>query len=353
MRLLVVHPGASWATADVHRGVIAALERQGVEVIQFALDKRIQASAGYLNWCWKHGGKSVVKPTGADAIYLAASGVLERALRFQVDWVLSISSMYLRPEILLLARRAGLKTAVLFTESPYDDEWQLGFAPALNACWVNERSSVEKFRITQPNTFYWQHAHDPQRHNPAVRYMGYDVLEHDVVFVGSGFPGRIKTLEGVDWQGIDLGLYGAWSLLGSRNRLRRHLRAAIIDNRMTSELYRKAKIGINIHRTARAFKRDTTYIESAESLNPRCYELAACGEFFVSDWRAELDDVFAGAVPVFRSSEELERLIRYWLPRDQEREKIGRQLSTLVRQHTFDNRVEKMLATFEEVERNG
>jgi spore maturation protein CgeB len=340
-RILLIHPGASFSTADVFNGVHDALLAQGQEVVEYSLADRLTAAGGWLGWSWEHSKKEIEKPTPADTMYLASVGALERALRHGVDVVLNISSMFFHPDVLLLMKRAHLKTAVLFTESPYDDEWQLKMAPYLDACWVNERSSLAKFRAVQPNTFYWQQAYDPERHLASADDEG--VAAHDVVFVGTGFQERIDMLRGADWTGIDLGLYGSWDLLGSRNRLRTWLKGGVVDNRLAAALYRQAKIGLNLHRTSVGFGRKSERIEYAESINPRCYELAACGRFFVSDYRAELDEIFSGIVPTFRTSGELEKLVRHYLSRDAERDDIARQLPALVAEHTFANRVATMI----------
>ena len=346
MKILLLHPGASFSTADVFNGIDRELRAQGHTVVEYALSDRLTMAGSWLHWSWEHSTKVAERPTPADTMYLASIGALERALRHGVDIVLSVSSMFFHPDALLLMKRAHLKLGVLFTESPYDDEWQLKMAPHLNICWTNERASLPKFREVQPNSYYWQQAYDDY-HNVGEA-VDEAVASHDVVFVGTGFIERIDMLRGVDWSGIDLGLYGSWDLLGSRNRLRRWLKGGVIDNRLTAALYRQAKIGLNLHRTSVGFGRDALHIEHAESINPRCYELAACGRFFVSDYRAELDEIFGSIVPTFRTAKELEQLVRHYLQRDAEREDIASQLPGLVAKHTFKNRVAEMVQHLEE-----
>ena len=89
MRILLAHPGASFSTADVHDGLLRALERgkaygawPDLEVVRFALDSRIDVSQRALLGAWRHGAKArgVPKPTEMDVVYFASLGVLERAL---------------------------------------------------------------------------------------------------------------------------------------------------------------------------------------------------------------------------------------------------------------------------------
>lgn len=348
VKILLVHPGASWATADVHQGIEAALKAAGVEVISFALDSRLEASGGYLTWVWKHAHGKLPKMTQADIMYHASTGIIERALRHAVDWVLIVCHMYVHPDVLVMLARAGLRVAIIFTESPYDDEAQIRLAPWARAVWVNERASVDKFRRVQPRSYYWQHAIDPARHVGAAQPGDEDWPAHDVVFVATGFQERCDALSAMDWTGIDFGLYGSWPLLGSRSKLRRYWRDEVVPNAVTAALYRRAKIGLNIHRSSKGFGKGAPRVEGAESMGPRCYELAACGLFFISDWRAEMDDVFGGLVPTFRTPAEAEALLRAYLSAPEERQAIARQLPAKVAAETFASRVAGVLRVLEE-----
>ena len=170
---------------------------------------------------------------------------------------------------------------------------------------------------------------------------------HDVVLVGTGWRERIEMLGAVDWDGIDLGLYGNWQLLGSRNRLRRYVRGGEMPNGRAVELYRKAKIGLNLYRRRMAAGHDA--LLPMESMNPRAVELAACGVFTLSDYRAEAAEVFGDAVPMFSTPAELEGLVRYYLARasDDERRDLAASLPGLVADRTFAARAEQLTTILE------
>ena len=345
MKVLLVHPGASWSIADMHRGIRKALERQHIEIVDYAMDGRLAHSSEFLTHVWKVGqkqGQHTEPPQAPDFVYHASLGIIERALRHYVDWVFIISGMYVHGEVLGLLRRAGLRTAVILSESPYADEHEKVIAAAADIVFTNERTSLGTFAGLCHEVHYFQHAHDPEVHRPTVDYEP-NIASHDVVFVGTGFIERVNLLRGVNWDGIDLGLYGAWDLLGSRNRLRKHVCGGVTPNEVTAQLYRQAKIGLNLHRTSIGYGRKVEHVKGAESMNPRCYELAATGTFFISDGRAEVREVFGDAVPTFDTPQQLEELIRYWLAHDEERRLVAASLPELVRSHTFDNRVETIL----------
>ena len=351
MRILLAHPGSDSSTCDLYTGVLGALERQGHEVIQYAMDRRIESFGAWLNWQWKRNKKKVAKPNYLDAAYLAGVGIIEKALHFDVDWVVFISGLWMHPTFLAMLRRAHVKMAILFTESPYDDEVQLEWATFADVCWVNDRVSLERFRTVNRQTYYWQHAIDPARHHVQEESEEPDIKAHDVVFVGTGWEERVKLFEQVNWEGIDLGLYGYWELAGKDSPLRPHIHEAVVPNNVTAALYREAKIGINLHRSSVGYGKDTDKITvQPYSLGPRCYELAACGTFYISDWRPELAAVFGEAVPTFTNAQELETQIRYYLAHPDERTASAAELPSLVARHTFDTRV---IDAIEILERQG
>lgn len=341
MKLLLIEPGASWATADVAAGLRYGLEHHGVQIVRYLLDQRIDRSNRWLYYNWRRTKKSnpaIEKPNTADVFYQAGIGALEMGLRHQVDCVLVVSAMFLHPDVIVLMKRAGLRVVVLFTESPYDMRKELEVAGLVDGCWTNERSAVATFRTVNAQSGYLPHGWHPERHAPGPQPGDRDVAAHDVVFVGSAFHERVEWLSAIDWTGIDLGLYGSWDALGSRHLLRRYVRGAQVSNLTTAALYRRAKIGLNLYRTSMGWGRHAPAITHAESLNPRAYELAACGAFHLSTDRAEVHDVFNGHVPTFETPADASALLRTWLADADGRARIADQLPACVAESSWRER---------------
>jgi spore maturation protein CgeB len=269
VKVLVVHPGVQWSVGDVEAGLSYGLSRCGVEVVRQALDS-----------------------TPLLAAVQAASP----------DVVIVVSGILVHPAEIAQIRAAGFPVYVLFTESPYDQEKELRLATLVDGCWTHERASVAAFRAVNPQTAYLPHAWHPEVHGVGAKDA--DVPAHDVVFVGSGFPERITFFNTIDWTGIDLGLYGIWDGLGLKESLEPCIKSGPIDNRQAAALYRKATIGLNLYRRTD---------KPAESLNPRAYELAACGCFALSHRRAEYADIDGLVVPQFGTSAEAAPLITSYL----------------------------------------
>lgn len=342
LRILLVGSGTAFAIKDLEHGYLTALRAdEEVDLKYYSLEKRLPLMHDWLRKLWRARGKlAEERPTWSDIVYRGGVEALEMALRFDVDWVLAISGMLFHPDVLQLMRRAGIRTSVLFTESPYQDEPQARMAPLADLCWTTERTSTGLL-----GAGYLRHAYDPERHRLAV---GIDesVPAHDVVFVGSGHEERIAQLEGVDWTGIDLGLYGKWTLLGSRSRLRKYVRGGIVSNDRAVELYRRARIGLNLHRISKGWGRGGPHVERAESANPRTYELAACGVFQISDYRAELVETFGSSIPTFDPGQ-LEETIRAYLNDSPARCYAARRARAIVEPHTFAARAAQLVADLE------
>lgn len=345
IRVLLIGAGAAYSTKDVETGYRTALgELLGDGLYFYDLGARLSLAREWLHRLWRARGKPPdERPNWPDAIYRGSVEALEMALRFEVDWVVAISGMFLHPDALGLMRRAGLRTAVLFTESPYEDDQQEKMSALTDICWTTERTSTRRLHAR-----YIRHAYDPIRHRPDVP-LDLNVRSHDVVFVGSGFPERIETLRSVDWSGIDLGLYGEWGLLGSNAKLREFVRSGAVDNETTVNLYRRARIGLNLHRSSTTYGRDAARVSGAESINPRAYELAACGLFQVADYRAELAETFGDSVPTFAHGQ-LEDVLRAYLQDSPARRYAARRAHQAILPHTFAARAAQVLADLESFE---
>lgn len=352
MRILLVHPGATWSTADVYDGLLHGLRHHGVTVITFRLDKQIQASSNALKSLWRIRSRdepNLPKPNAADVSYHAGVGSLEMALRHQVDVVLIVSAMLLHPDVIVMMKRAGLRVTVLFTESPYDEEQELRIAGLVDGCWTNEKSSLPKFLAVNPRSGYLRHAWHPLKHYVSARSLNDELPTHDVVFVGTGFAERITWFNSIDWTGIDLGLYGTWKGLGLKKQVRACVRGEQVSNETAAALYRRARIGLNLYRRSKGWARTAEWVKGAVSLSPRAYELAACGVFHLSDDRPEVREVFGDLVPTFSTPTEAAALIRLWLQDAAERERVAAALPACVAEHSWTQRATTVIGDLQQL----
>lgn len=349
IRTLLVHPGANYSTADVVHGYAEALTRAGHDVGIYALNARMQATARYLHnlltAARRNDPSLPSRPTFGDVSLKASEDIVLGALRGRVDLVLVVSALFVNPSAFRLLRAARVPTGVIFTESPYQDDEQAVYAELASCCWVNDRTSVEPLRRVNARTWYLPAAYRAGFHDAPVP-PDPTIPAHDVVFVGTYFPERLELLAAVDWAGIDLGLYGHVEprVMRSRayKRLAPHFRGGTMDNDQALAYYRRAAVALNLNRTIEHLGR-TRHIMTAESLNPRAYELAAVGTFQLAEHRAEYGDVFGEAVPTFTTPAELEALVRLALSEPDWRRACAEQAQRRVAPHSFDTRAARVI----------
>jgi hypothetical protein len=207
---------------------------------------------------------------------------------------------------------------------------------------------VDVLRTVNPSVRYLRHAYHPSFHFPRAGTIDPEIPDHDVVFIGTGFRERVALLEQANLDGIDLGLYGAWPLNAPDSSLTPYVRGGIIPNDRAAEFYRRSRITLNLFRQSIGFGKNAPLLDGAESLGPRAYELAACGTFFVSERRPEVEETFGDLVPTFEGPEELESVIRRWIADAPGRARISAALPGAVSGHSWVDRAKQVVADLQQ-----
>lgn len=331
-RILVIAPGHSFSTYDVYCGLVEGLRAAGATVLTYPLHDTLETmellvgAAQQLN----------ISERYPDPMMLASAGIPGFAMAHQVEWVIAVHGLNIPPAIPYAFRQGGYKTALFCTESPYQLVEEAQAAQHYDLVLTSERKALDLFG--KP-THYLPHAYRPSIHTPD----GPRAEPCDVFFAGTMFPERAALIDAVDWTGID---FRDKALRYTDSAKVPDLLAQIIGNSDVASHYRSAKIAINQHRTAmHPTYGGTIRPGDAESLNPRAYEVPACGGFLISDPRAELDEVFAGSVPTYTDSDSLGRVIRYYLAHEGERRALAERQRAAVQSHTWASRANALLAT--------
>lgn len=343
MRILVVHPGPNWSVADVHNGLVKGLEQCGQDVRSFNLDDRLNVFAA----------GQVQDADGAwhrmfnddDAARLAAYTLKAELYGWWPDVVIFTSGFFIPPDMWGLLTYRPHHTVLWCTESPYEDERQLGVARYVDTVILNDPVNIQAFRAINPRTWYFPHSYDPDIHHPG------DPVPHwvcDFGWVGTGFQSRIDFFTHVDWRGVDVRLAGNWKLLRKNSRLRRYLLhdnpEACFDNADTVRLYRSSKLSANVYR--KEFIGTDIGIGAPWAAGPREIELAAVGCFMLREPRGEGDALFPHA-PTFTEPGEFGDLVRYWAGHDEAREKIADENREAIADRTFQTTARRLLGLIE------
>lgn len=354
-KVMVVHPGADWSIADVFSGMCDGLVANSVKVYPFQFGRRIDVIQRALHTAWEARGTTDEErgpaPNFADVSCWASEQAVTWALRHLPvgSWVIVVSAMFFHPDAYVMLRKAGYKVAVLFTESPYEVDKEIQVAAMVDKVWSNERCTIETFRQVNPTTTYLQHAWNPFVHvrmDPAaLDGVAPMVPSHDVLFIGTGFKERIEWLEGMDWTGIDLGLYGTWDV-DKHSPIKPFVKGGIVPNEVAKAAYQRAKINLNLFRWTKGWA-GVDRVRIAESMNPRLYELAALGCFTLSETRPEVAEVFGTDLPTFVTSDELQTLLGRYLADDGARLAGASRLPPHVATHTWVERARQMVCELE------
>lgn len=332
-RIFVIHPGPAFSTADVYTGLCAGLRSNGCEVVEGELDKAMEFQ-GRLYAAGQAAG--VVKDGPTNISYFASPYIAQHAIASEPDAVIVVSAHNFNIVSAKTLQQAGLKTAVIMTESPYFADFERTMAAVYGTVFTNEaRCATGDYFGGHPSVHYLPHAYNPETHQPGAPDTD---LACDVFFCGSLFHERALLFADVDWTGIDF---------RQRGYAPGRIEQDIVENADTAAHYRAARINLNHHRTTMDYALGG-HIQpgSAVSLGPRAYEIAACGGFqLCDDSRAELFTRFGDSVPTYTAGDphDLSRQIRRWLERPDGRAARAAQALELVQPHSWTVRAAQIL----------
>ena len=339
MRIVVVHPGASFSTHDVHVGLCWGLRANGIEVIEYRLDKALQVSGALIHAAVA--ADSLDDPV--DVFGLASAEAMGTIIHYEPDAVIVVSGgnfplMRVAGLIRLSAQRRVPFPVVLYdTEAPYVTPGMAKAAQYYNVLFTNEASAVGRYK--HADAHYLPHAYHPSIHTPGKAEPQFTT---EALFIGTAFPERRTLFDGAVALGAPITRHGILWEATTADAAQTISPEGTIANEDAVRWYRSTQIAINHHRTSRVYG-SNEHIDASEaaSLGPRAYELAAVGTFqLCDDSRSERTTLFADSVPTYRAGdpEDLARQVAYWLERPEERRALAAQARERVQPHRWDQR---------------
>lgn len=181
---------------------------------------------------------------------------------------------------------------------------------------------------------------DPEVHRPVELGDGErDAYSCDVSFAGAPYLNRVQMFQGLT--DYDFKIWGPdWPGRELQKRVQRP------GERFTPEMFAKivagSKINVNLHSSAAHEGIDP----GCDAINPRVFEIAACGGFQLCDPAVGLENFFAyeDELPVYRSLPELRAKIDFYLGRPDLRRAIAATArARALRDHTYEHRAVEML----------
>ena len=161
----------------------------------------------------------------------------------------------------------------------------------------------------------------------------------DISFVGAGYPNRRVAFRRL--MGLDFKIWGSdWEGEGV---LRKHIQldGARVSSREMVKIFNATRINLNLHSSVRAEEAVTR----GDFVNPRTFELAACGAFQLVDNRGLLPELFGpDELAMFSGMDELLERIEYFLARPEEREQWARRgRERVLAEHTYAHRMAALI----------
>ena len=280
-------------------------------------------------------------------LQLISQAVQAKAEQFAPDLVLALAQAPLTRQTLKRLERQGMVTAMWFVEDYKLFTYWRAFAPWYGIFAVIQKEPLlsELAAAGQPNALYLPLAalpdfHAPRDPDPAEQRKYGAKLS----FLGAGYPNRraafrqLRHLDfkiwGSDWEGDD-------SLAAHVQQ-----KGARISPEEALRIYSASRINLNLHSSVQARE----LVPPGDFVNPRTFELAACGAFQLVDRRDLMPELFADdELACFSTMQELLEKIDYFLAHPEERAAFaerGRQ--RVLRDHTYHQRMERLIGFIKE-----
>jgi len=275
-------------------------------------------------------------------LQMAAQAVLAKAEAFAPDLVLCLAQAPLTRFALRQLRKQGIPTAMWFVEDFRLFTYWRAFAPYydLFAVIQKEPFTSDLAAIGQNNVLYLPLAALPSFHRPTE--LGTEeqkTFGSAVSFLGAGYPNRRKAFLQLRDQGLKI--WGTeWEDEPALAPLVQR-RGERISPEDAVRIFNATGININLHSSIHTDK----LVSAGDFVNPRTFEVAACGAFQLVDQRSLLPELFSDEeMAVFTSMEELHEKIRYFTPRPEERREIAaRARERVLKEHTYALRMQRLL----------
>lgn len=281
------------------------------------------------------------------------SSIVEKVSDIQPDLVLVLNGVHGFPVHMTHAIRAkGIPTAVWFIDDPYYTDKTAGIAPLFDYVFTYELSCVPFYQGLGCKHVYYlplamsRHQMHPRPVPPQFR--------KDICFIGTGFWNRIAFFDRVAPYLAKKNTFLAgmlWNRLRNYRRLSGKIHLGNIPPDDTVKYYAGAKIVINLHRGPIDPRHNMNSRRiSALSVNPRTFEMSACGALQITDIRSDLPNFYTPGhdIETYSSPAELINKIEYYLRHEDKRQEVAaRGLRRTMTEHTYRSRLIDLLNTVE------
>ena len=275
-------------------------------------------------------------------LQVVSQAILAKVETFAPDLVLSMAQAPLSRQALKRLRRDKVATAMWFVEDREVFPYWKAFAPLYDLFAVIQKGDFPEqlAALGQSNSMNLPLAADPQVHRPltlsSVERRKYG---SELSFVGAGYPNRRLAFRQLS--NYDLRIWGNdWD---GETTLAPYLQRGgeRIETEEVVRIFNATTINVNLHSSVRP----GVLVGDGDFVNPRTFELAACGAFQVVDRRVLLSELFAeGELALFSDMSELVQAIEFYRASPEARAEVaGRGRARVLAEHTYAHRMQALL----------
>ncbi len=276
-------------------------------------------------------------------INLMGQAILAKSAEFNPDLILVMAQAPVSPETIGSLKKLNIPLAFWFVEDFRTLTYWKEVAPLYDHFFTIQRGEFfeELDKIGVSDYHYLPQACHPPVHKPLGESAGdCDRYKADLSFMGAAYFNRRQSFpQLVDY---DFKIWGTeWNL---NTDIGKYVQNA--NKRLSSEeivkIYNSGTINLNLHSS-------TCHSElnpEGDFVNPRTFEISACGGFQLIDHRSELAGMLnvGDEIETFRSISELKEKIDYYLQHEEERNRMAqRARKRVLAEHTIEHRMSDML----------
>jgi spore maturation protein CgeB/Tfp pilus assembly protein PilF len=271
--------------------------------------------------------------------------------QYKPDLVIAIAQSPIHKDTVAKLRSKGIASAYWFVEDYRFRPYYTEVAPDFDFFFTIQRNEELKRQFEAMDKTKWHYL--PLACTPAVHRPWKSIYQErrpykcQLGFMGAPYLNRLNVFEQLaHW---DLGIWGeGWNDCELSPKLKACVRQGKdrISVQESVKIYSCADIIVNLH--------SSPYVKGVgpdgDFVNPRTFEVAGCAGFQLSDNRKELPSLFCPGKEVicFDSIDELQGLIKYWLPRPDARKKIALQAQRRAySKHTYRHRAKEIIGLLE------
>lgn len=279
-------------------------------------------------------------------LQVVSQAILAKVETFEPDLVLCLAQAPLSQNALKRLSRDGVLTAMWFVE-----DWQVftywrAFAPLYDVFAVIQKEPFfqELTGAGVRDFLYLPMAAHPALHHPCVLSpVEARLYGSEVSFMGAGYPNRRLAFR--RFSGFEFKIWGTeWDGDAILEQFVQQ-KGARISPENCVRIYNATKINLNLHSSIHADQ----LVSGGDFVNPRTFEIAACGGFQLVDRRSLMPELFrlegsSMELAVFSSMEECMDMIPEWLGKDSERLQIAqRARARVLAEHTYVHRMQTLI----------